>query len=148
MGSFPSTSKWCQPWHSSLALMLWPPWTNWLAVTSFKTHEEELQDYLDYFNRTWIGPFKPRGGRRPPKFPIQLWNCRESVLQDQAKTNNNAEGFNRGFSSLLSYDRPTLPKFVCGLLKQHAITATNIEQFNSRPPPLPLVQANLLRLIC
>lgn len=105
----------------------------------FEEHRDVLDGYLDYFQNTWIGGFNRRGQRKPPMFSIERWNCYESVLNDLPKTNNYAEGFNRGFAALLSVHHPTIPKFVQGLLKEQILTSTRLEQFNASnvPPPKP-----------
>jgi hypothetical protein len=103
----------------------------------FQTNRVLLDEYLDYFSRTWIGGFDRRGVRKTPLFPISLWNCHASVLADLPKTNNFCEGFHSGFLSLISYQHPTLPKFVAGLLKQQTLTSFRLELFNAAQlPPL------------
>jgi len=70
-----------------------------LASRFFRDHEDELEEYVEYFHKTWIGSFDVRGNRKAPRLPIPNWNCRDSVLLDEAKTYNYAEGFNRAFNS-------------------------------------------------
>lgn len=103
----------------------------------FTDNKEVLDGYLDYFQRTWMGSFDRRGIRKQPLFPLELWNCRESVLRDLPKTNNFAEGFHRALSSLLSYHHPSLPKFVSGLLKENKLIDLRLELFNSGRMELP-----------
>jgi len=95
----------------------------------FKTHQDILDSYLEYFTRTWIGSFSFRGARSAPLFPIPLWNCRDSVLNDLPKTNNFSEGFNMQFLSMLSAHHPTLSKFVENLIKINKLTNCKVEQF-------------------
>lgn len=64
-------------------------------------HEETLQTIIDYFEDTWIERLTRRGNRRSPKFPITMWNCYSTILDDLPKTNNSMEGWHRGFSESL-----------------------------------------------
>ena len=67
-------------------------------------YPEELDDFITYFERTWVG----RRGRRRPLYDIHRWNQRERVLQGLMATNNNVEGFHNGFVSLVGYLNPTI----------------------------------------
>ena len=62
-------------------------WTN--------VEPENVEDFLIYFEKTWIGLTNPRsGGRRNPRFPIHLWNKYTAVMDEEPTTTNSAEGFN------------------------------------------------------
>jgi len=111
----------------------------------FNEHREVLEEYLEYFSKTWLGGFNRRGVRRSPLFDTILWNCREAVLNDLDKTNNFSEGFNRGFLSLLSYSHPSLHKFTSGLLKKQALVVLDMEQYLSKEPSTPR-QSQLISL--
>ena len=53
----------------------------------------EVDEFLDYFERTYI--VKPGArGRKNPMFPISMWNIVERTLSDQASTNNAVESWN------------------------------------------------------
>jgi len=86
---------------------------------------------MAYFLRTWIGSTDFRGSRSAPLFPIPVWNCNDAVLHDLPKTKNFCEGFNRGFSSLLSVCHPSFSKFVEALLKENSFISCKFEQFNA-----------------
>ena len=53
----------------------------------------EVDEFLDYFERTYIGKPGARG-RKNPMFPISMWNIVERTLSDQASTNNAVESWN------------------------------------------------------
>jgi len=59
---------------------------------------EDLDDFITYFERTWVG----RRGRMRPKYPIERWNQvqRARVLGDRMTTINNVEGFHHAFINL------------------------------------------------
>jgi len=84
-----------------------------LTETSFFEDNDILNDFLIYFEATWIG-----GRTRSPQFSIELWNCHNSILSDLGKKNNICEGFNRALNSLLSVHDPTVFKFIQGLKRQ------------------------------
>lgn len=111
----------------------------------FQTNRDVLDGYMDYFLNTWIGGFDRRGARKRPLYPIELWNCRDSVLQDLPKTNNFAEGFHRGFLSLLSAHHPSITKFVKGLLLQQVLTNFRTNQFRNSNFEVPA--ANVLKQV-
>jgi len=109
--------------HTALAALL--------ETEFFMTNTELLDDFMTYFLRTWIGSVNFRGARSAPLFPIPVWNCREYVLSDLPKTNNFSEGFNRGFSSLLLVQHPSISKLAEALIKKYSLTTLSFEQFNS-----------------
>ena len=51
----------------------------------------DLSEFLDYFERTWIG-LEHHGRRRRPLFSIGLWNVRVRVECALPRTNNFVEG--------------------------------------------------------
>jgi len=92
-----------------------------LRMEFFVDHKDMLQNFITYYEETWIG-VKRRGRRLAPLFPLALWNVRDAVLADQDKTNNCCEGFNSGFASLLSCHHPSIWKFINKLKEQQCIT--------------------------
>lgn len=82
---------------------------------------DDLTDFLNYFERTWIG-IEHHGRRRRPLFSIELWNVRERVEQALPRTNNSVEGWHRGFDIRINTTHPSVPKLINKIL---------IEQSNS-----------------
>ena len=66
---------------------------------SWKECADELDDFGDYYAKTWI---EKRGGR-PPLFPIQHWNHYNDIVADSsvAQTNNIIESYNRTLNGLV-----------------------------------------------
>ena len=65
----------------------------------FAEDEGAVDDFLGYFERTWIGALNWRtGARKNPLFKHSLWNKFSSILEDDPTTSNSAEGFNQAFS--------------------------------------------------
>ena len=94
----------------------------------YKENDNCLHPLIDYFEDTWIGRLKRGGNRRSPKFPIRLWNCYETIIDEIPRTNNSDEGWHNGFSSLLQAQHSTIWKFIDGLKKEQSLQAVNISQ--------------------
>jgi hypothetical protein len=102
----------------------------------FVEHEALLTSFVQYFERTWIGPLNRRGTARiAPLYEISVWNCYHSVLNDLPKTNNACEGFHHGFSALLGSHHPTIYKLIDGFKEQQTLTELTIHQFRAGNPP-------------
>ena len=66
---------------------------------NFEDNSEQVDLFLEYFEKTWIGALNWRtGARRNPMFPHAVWNKYETVLSDEPLTSNAAEGFNGAFA--------------------------------------------------
>ena len=60
----------------------------------------DAQPILDYFEDTIIG--RPgRRNRRGPVFSLHIWNMYDRTVQELPRTNNNIEGWHRGFQSAI-----------------------------------------------
>lgn len=57
---------------------------------------DELNEFGDYYESTWI----ERRNHRPPRFPPMLWNHHDSILHDGVQTNNHLEAYNRKLNKL------------------------------------------------
>ena len=55
---------------------------------------EQLDPKIDYFEKNYIG-VAHRRGRRPPRFPLELWNVNDPVEEEIPRTNNHVEGYHR-----------------------------------------------------
>ena len=56
--------------------------------------DNHLSDFLQYFEKTWIG-LEHHGRRHRPLFSIELWNVRDRVERALPRTNNSVEGWHR-----------------------------------------------------
>jgi len=66
---------------------------------SFEDNSDQVDLFLEYFEKTWIGALNWRtGARRNPIFPHTVWNKYETILSDDPWTSNAAEGFNAAFA--------------------------------------------------
>ena len=76
------------------------------------TLPDDLKPLLDWFEDYYVGRPDRRGRRRPPRFPVQMWNVYERTLEGSSRTNNHAEAANRRLSEELNVDHPTLWRFI------------------------------------
>ncbi|CAF1687786.1 unnamed protein product, partial [Adineta ricciae] len=73
--------------------------------------DDDADEFLDYFEKTWIGERKRRGtGRKSPQFPIELWNVYDRVSENLPRTNNSIEGWHNAFAQRVSIAHPTINK--------------------------------------
>lgn len=102
----------------------------------FEAHQLVLLDFLNYFEKTWVGPWNlRRTARLDPLFAKDLWNCFHSVLDDLPKTNNSCEGFHSGFQTILGASHPTIYKLIDGLKSQETLASLKINQFHAGKLP-------------
>ena len=81
-------------------------------VKSFQDDYEEVEVFLEYFARTWLGSMNTRTWeRRSPLFAHSLWSKYQAVVEVDVLTRNAAEGYNHALSI-------SLPKRVWALVKQ------------------------------
>ncbi|CAF1126879.1 unnamed protein product, partial [Rotaria magnacalcarata] len=73
--------------------------------------DDDADDLLDYFEKTWIGERKRRGvGRKDPQFAHQLWNVYDRIIAGVPRSNNAVEGWHNAFASRVSINHPTIIK--------------------------------------
>ena len=65
------------------------------APAQWEVTEEHLENFLEYFEKTWIGGKDIRtNSRRNPRYRHELWNKYDAVINDNDTTTNASEGFN------------------------------------------------------
>lgn len=95
----------------------------------------ESQPVVDYFEDTWIGRPNRGNRRRLPRFPHDLWNCYDAVIDGLPKTNNSVEGWHRGFVELVGGHHPTIWKFISSLKLEQSRNEAVIEQYLAGQEP-------------
>ncbi|CAF1192190.1 unnamed protein product [Adineta ricciae] len=85
------------------------------VVKAFKLIVDDFDDdadqFLNYFEKTWIGERKRRGaGRKNPQFPIELWNIHDRITSNLPRSNNSIEGWHNAFAKRVSTAHPTITK--------------------------------------
>ena len=69
---------------------------------------------LDWLEDSYIRRLHRRG-RRPPLFPLEIWNLYDRLIQNMDKTNNHVEAAHRRVQAELQMDHPTIWKLIDGL---------------------------------
>ncbi|KAL4112905.1 hypothetical protein QTP88_016624 [Uroleucon formosanum] len=89
--------------------------------TYFLENEELLSPIINSFEDTWIGRRNRNNRKRSPQFDFCMWNCYDSVLKHQPRTNNAVEGWHHAFNSALAENHVTMwiiKTYIINLLKQ------------------------------
>ena len=99
--------------------------------------DPRAQDIAKYFWDTYIGCPNCRGNRQSPLFPLDLWNMHLRTIEDEDRTNNQIEGFHRGFQYLIGAQVPNVFRFIEVLGKQQMLRETEVQQLfgGHNPPP-------------
>ncbi|XP_053592956.1 uncharacterized protein LOC128667325 [Microplitis demolitor] len=85
-------------------------------------NEQRLSGLLDYYESTWIGVLKRnKVDRSAPMFSIELWNCYDSVINEEMKSNNGIEGWHHSFNALVRIYHANLSKFISVLRTEQTI---------------------------
>ncbi|CAF1988425.1 unnamed protein product [Rotaria magnacalcarata] len=73
--------------------------------------DDDADDFLDYFEKTWIGEPRRRGtGRKKPLFDHKLWNIYDRIIADIPRSNNSVEGWHNSFASRVPINHPNIIK--------------------------------------
>ncbi|XP_068213377.1 uncharacterized protein [Palaemon carinicauda] len=83
------------------------------------------QEFVSYFEVTYIGPKRGRGSRRhrlSPLFSIDVWNVSERILAGMTRTNNSLEGCHNAIQNSIACHHPNIWKLISAL-KLEAILA-------------------------
>ena len=100
-------------------------------------YQAEADDLLEYFEDTYIGRFRRNAPRRPPLFPIVLWNMYHRTDDELPRTNNSVEGWHRGFQSHVTACHPIFWKFLDILKREEGLVRVSILQHLGGHPPPP-----------
>ncbi|XP_057324038.1 uncharacterized protein LOC130666788 [Microplitis mediator] len=102
-----------------------------VASDCYDLHSEELNNLVEYFEKTWIGKKNCIGKRSEPLFAIKMWNCYSAVIEDFARTNNVCEGWHNGFNGRIQMCHAKIDKFIMGLKSEQTITDVTMTQINT-----------------
>ena len=88
-----------------------------------------MPQFIDYFEKTWIGMMGTDGVRKAPLFALPWWNCHLRIRDNNFITNNNAEAFFRNYGqNVAPAVNPTLESAVEGLKCQTRLTMLDLGQ--------------------
>lgn len=103
---------------------------NYLLITDkFMRYKIQLAPVLNYYESNWIGQLKRNRQRRVAKFPIDVWNCYESVVNDEPRTKNNIEGWHSGFNRRVNSSHVELGKLIDVIKTEQSSTKNIIIQY-------------------
>ncbi|CAI6357190.1 unnamed protein product [Macrosiphum euphorbiae] len=105
-----------------------------LDSTYFLENDELLSPIINYFEDTWIGRPNRNNRRRSPQFDFCMWNCYDSVLKHQPRTNNAVEGWHHAFNRALAANHVTIWKFINFLKQEQSLQEVKMEQSLSGEP--------------
>ena len=89
--------------HKIVALAFIHPDNVINAFTDLSIHlDDTFQTMLDYFEDNYIGRFRANGLRTRPLLAIEYWNVYERTKNQQMRTNNSAEAWNRRISKYIN----------------------------------------------
>lgn len=94
--------------------------------------DEAFDRVVDYFETNYVAG-KPARGRRKavkPRYPPELWNVHNSVLDNVARTNNISEGWHNRFNILIGKKHPSFYAFLSELIKEQADSETMLRQIS------------------
>ncbi|XP_008547926.3 uncharacterized protein LOC103571517 [Microplitis demolitor] len=103
-----------------------------VATDFYETHEDELDEFLLYFQGNWIG--KPRHNKKKrenPRFEISVWNCYNAVVNDWLRTNNPTEGWHNRLNRGVSVHDATVGVFFNALRDEQVHTELCMTQINT-----------------
>ena len=94
---------------------------------------DDVQDLVDYMERTWVGWDNDAGDRVPPRFAISLWSVYDRVSAPETehyRTNNAAERFHHSFNTfVVQTSHPSMLNFVDHLKTRQRLTQYDLEAY-------------------
>ena len=109
-----------------------------LCVVIRNQYDGDADEVLDYFEDTYIGRrFRRNAPRRPPLFPVKLWNMFNRATEELPRTNNNIEAWHNSFQANVSSTHPTFWKFLEVLLREERIFRVRMFQNQAGHAPEP-----------
>ena len=92
----------------------------------------DMESFATYYENTWIGT-----SSRSPLFAHEMWNQHDASLMLLPRSTNIAEGWHRGFNSMMSCTNPTLWKFIDCLRAEQSLTDAKLTKRLLRERPEP-----------
>ncbi|KAG7162431.1 hypothetical protein Hamer_G007969, partial [Homarus americanus] len=115
---------------------------------------DRIQDLVDYFDanhdtvtyrrigqtRQYPGPVTMRVRRIPLLLPPEKWNVNLATIENEYRTNNLCESWNRGFQQLVGYSHPTIWTAIERIRKDAAIVSMHLTLDARGQPPYKRVR--------
>ncbi|CAF4868496.1 unnamed protein product, partial [Rotaria socialis] len=94
--------------------------------------EDEADDFLGYFEKTWIGQPKKRGtGQKKTLFPI------DRAVANLPRSNNSIEGWHNAFAKRVTIVHPTITKLTEKIRREQSKFEVDIAQIRQGQEPKP-----------
>ena len=108
--------------------------------------DDDADDFLDYFEKTWIGEPRKRDNfffhyhliscfllflgadRKKAQFEHQLWNIYDRVIAGIRRSNNSVEGWHNAFASRVSVNHPNIIKLADKIRREQSKFEIDIEK--------------------
>ena len=91
-----------------------------------------MTNFSTYYENTWVGTSTTN-----PLFSHDMWNQHDASLMMIPRSSNIAEGWHRGFNSMVSCSNPTIWRFIDCLKAEQALTDVKIAKRLMRERPEP-----------
>ena len=80
--------------------------------------------------------------------PPSLWNVHQATLNNEPRTNNQCEGWNNRFKSLIGQNHPSVWTLIEALKREESIVSTQIaKDLNGEPPKKRDVNTKICRFV-
>ncbi|CAM4928514.1 unnamed protein product [Rotaria socialis] len=100
--------------------------------------DDDADDFLGYFEKTWIGEPKKRGtGRKKPLFTIELWNVYDRIVANLPRSNNSIEGWHNAFAKRVAIVHPSVSKLTEKIRREQSKFELDIAQIRQGQEPKP-----------
>ncbi|CAF2118495.1 unnamed protein product, partial [Rotaria magnacalcarata] len=100
--------------------------------------DDDADDFLGYFEKTWIGESKKRGiGRKKPLFTIELWNVYDRTVANLPRSNNSIEGWHNAFTKRVAIVHPSVSKLTEKIRREQSKFELDIAQIRQGQDPKP-----------
>ncbi|CAF4693073.1 unnamed protein product, partial [Rotaria socialis] len=100
--------------------------------------EDEVDDFLGYFEKIWIGKPEKRGtSRKKPLFPIEIWNVYDRAVANLPRSNNSIEGWHNAFEKRVAIVHPTITKLTEKIRREQSKFEVDIAQIRQGQEPKP-----------
>lgn len=94
-----------------------------------------LGELIDYFDSTYVSGTVRRRRRVPALCPPEKWNVHQATMDNEPRTNNLCESWNRAFKQLLGYSHPTIWQAIDCIRKDALVVRTHLQN-DARGQPL------------
>lgn len=116
------------------ALAFLPPTDVIGGFEDLSEDEDVPEEFITYFEYTYIGIFRGRGATRKrtaPPYPISMWNVNARVQSPDIlpRSNNSHEAFNKAMTNTLPRIHPSIWQLIATLKKEEAIAQTKRTHF-------------------